>query len=97
MFYRKIPPKGETTRVRVHFEMTRPNDDDIDLQIERFLRAEKEEKDKDSKPYHLLDTLHQEKARSSIHLQEKTLNKATSYSQHSLQKPDGLQFKKNHF
>ena len=39
MFYKQVPPKGEKTRVRIHFEINRPNDDDIDVEIERFLRS----------------------------------------------------------
>ena len=41
LFFRKIPPKGETTRVKIDFQITRPDQDEIDAQIELFLKKRK--------------------------------------------------------
>ena len=38
LFYRKIPPKGETTRVRIDFSISRPSEEEIDDRISMFLK-----------------------------------------------------------
>ena len=40
LFYRKIPPKGETTRVRIDFSIARPSQEEIDDRIEMFLKKQ---------------------------------------------------------
>ena len=39
MFFREIPKRGDKTTINLRFQQERISDDDLDLQIERFLRT----------------------------------------------------------
>jgi len=43
MFFRQIPPKGEKTRVKIHFEIRRPKQDELENQIELYLKSREED------------------------------------------------------
>lgn len=38
LFHRQAPPKGDKTLIKIRFEMYRPDDEEIDVQIETFLK-----------------------------------------------------------
>ena len=38
LFHRHAPPKGDKTLIKIRFEMYRPDDEEIDVQIETFLK-----------------------------------------------------------
>ena len=39
MFFREIPKRGDKTTINLRFQQERISEDDLDLQIERFLRT----------------------------------------------------------
>ena len=38
MWHNQAPPKGEKTLLKLRFELYRPDDEEIDIQIETFLK-----------------------------------------------------------
>ena len=43
MWHKQAPPKGEKTLLKLRFELYRPDDEEIDIQIETFLKKKDKE------------------------------------------------------
>ena len=43
MWHKQAPPKGEKTLLKLRFELYRPDDEEIDVQIETFLKKKNKE------------------------------------------------------